>query len=168
MAAPVSNLADGMVKVMWVPAVTDTSAPTVAEANAVTGVDLSCYLTADGFTPGVDETVITDDRLCSTQTFEKPGRYSDTLTISYVYRAQDSAGTDNKAFTTLEHLTTGFLIIRWGADYETAFAADDVVDVLSVQAGIQQKQPPEANSVLKITQRMFITNAAQRNVAVIA
>jgi hypothetical protein len=161
MTTPVSNLADGNVKVTFVDTLTSTTSPSAAELNA--GTDLSCYLTADGYTPGVDETVISDDRLCSTQTFEKPGRYSDTLTLTYVFRAQDAAGSDNLAFHALTHLTTGYLVVRWGAAYDDAFAATDVVDVIPVQAGIQQKQPPEANSVLKITQRMFITNAVERD-----
>lgn len=166
MAAPVSVLADGNVKVVWVPTIADTANPTVAEVTAGAAVDLSCYLTADGFTSGADEAVITDDRLCSTQTYEKPGRYTDTLTLRYVYRAQDAAGTDNKAFHTLAHLGTGYIVVRWGQDFEDALVATDVVDVYPVQHGIQVKDAPEANGVLTITQRMFITNAVQRNVPV--
>src|SRR5687768_15094890 len=143
MTTPVSNLADGNLKVAFVPTIAAPGAPTVAELNAGTVVDLSCYLTPDGFTTGGDEQVVTDDRLCSTQTFEKPGRHTDTLSLSYVYRAQDAAGTDNKAFHTLEHLVTGYIVARWGADYADAFVASDVVDVMPVQAGKQMKQPPE-------------------------
>lgn len=168
MTTPVSNLADGNVKVTFVPTLTSTTAPSAAELNGGTAVDLSCYLTADGYAPGVDESVITDDRLCSTQTFEKPGRYSDSLEMTYVFRQQDASGTDNKAFHTLAHLTTGYIVVRWGATYSDAFAATDVVDVIPVQAGIQRKQPPEANSVLKIMQKMFITNTVERDAVVAA
>lgn len=166
MADPVSVLADGNVKAVYVAAIADPLNPTVAELTAVGVVDLSAYLTADGLTTGGDEAVISDDRLSSTQTYEKPGRFTDTMTIRYVYRAQDPAGTDNKAFTTLKHLTTGFIALRWGQDHADAFAAADVVDVYPIQCGKQQKLPPEANSVLKIEQRQFVTNTVARDVAV--
>lgn len=162
-AAPVSNLADGNVKITFHPTLGSITAPSAAELNGAAAVDLSCYLTADGFTPGSNESVITDDRICSVQTFEKPGRYSDTLSLMYVYRQQDAAGTDNKAFHSLTHLAIGFIVARWGRPYTDAYAAGHIVDVIPIQAGIPIKQPPEANSVLKIAQRMFITNNVQRN-----
>lgn len=168
MAVPASVQADGNLKVTWVPAIADTAAPTPTELNAAGAVDLSCYLTPDGFNPSTDETTVTDDRLCSRQSFARPGRFSDGLSLTYVFRAQDAAGTDNKAFTTLKHLTEGFVVTRWGADYEDDFAADDVVDVIPAQCGIQQKQPPEANSIQKITQTMHIVGPVERDVAVAA
>jgi len=168
MAEPVSNLADGMLKVLHVPAIANPASPTVAELTAGTVLDVSCYLTADGYTPGGDEATVTDDRLCSVQTFQRPGRHTDTLALRYVYRAQDAAGTDNKAFHTLKHLVTGYIVTRWGQDFEDAIAATDVVDVMPVQYGKQMKQAPEANSVLKISQTVFVTGAMQRDVAVAA
>jgi hypothetical protein len=168
MTVPTSNLADGNLKVAWVPAIANTSAPTVAELTAAGVVDLSSYLTADGFTPGGDEATVTDDRLSSTQTFERPGRHTDTLNLMYVYRQQEPGSATNKAFATLKRLTTGFIVSRWGADFDTAFAAGQIVDVMPAQCGKQMKQPPEANSVLKVGQRLFITGEMQRDVTVAA
>lgn len=168
MTEPVSNPADGMLKVVYVSTIANPAAPTVAELNAGTAVDLSCYLTADGYTPGTEEASITDDRLCSRQTYERPGRFSDTLEIGYVFRAQDPAGTDNKAFHTLQHLVEGYIVERWGVDYEDPFAAGDVVDVKPIAAGAQRKQKPEANSVLKIMQKLFIKGAVERDAVVTA
>lgn len=166
MAVPASVQADGNLKVTWVPAVADPAAPTATELNAAGAVDLSCYLTPDGYNPATDETTVTDDRLCSRQSFARPGRFSDTLSLTYVFRGQDAAGTDNKAFTTLKHLTEGFIVTRWGVDYEDAYAAADIVDVAPVQAGVQKKQPPEANSVQKIMQSMHIVGPVERDVEV--
>lgn len=165
MTQPVSVPADGALKVAYVPTIADTENPTVAELTAGGVVELSCYLTAGGYTPNTDEQVIADDRLCSRQTFERPGRYTDTLEIMYVHNP-DSPG-NNVAYTTLAYLTTGYLVARWGVDYEAAFATGDIVDVIPIQAGIQRKAPPEANSVLKASQKMFVTGKVQRDVVVV-
>lgn len=166
MTQPAAVFSDGNVKVAYVPAIANTAAPTVAELTAVAAQDLSCYLTADGWNPNTDEQVATDDRLCSKQTFENRGRFTDSLEISYVYNIPSSA--DDEARTTLTAGTTGFIVARWGEDYETAFAAADVVDVYPVTLGVQRKQPAEANSVLRITQKPFVTGTVQRDVAVAA
>lgn len=165
MTQPASVPADGALKVAWVPTIADTDNPTVAELTAGGVVDLSCYLAAGGFTPGTDEQVITDDRLCSRQTFERPGRYTDSLELMYVHNP-DSPG-NNVAYTTLTYLTTGYIVTRWGVAYETAFTAGDIVDVIPAQAGIQRKSPPEANSVLKVAQKIFITGAVERDAVVV-
>lgn len=179
MTTPGSLPSDGNLKVTWVPAIANPAAPTAAELNASSTIDMTCYLTADGWSPGTDEAVITDDRLCSRQTFEKPGRYTDTLSTTYVFRGQGGSAADNRAFTTLKHLTKGFYVTRWGKAYEDAYTADvaatttspaipaDIVDVIPAQLGIQTKQPPEANSVDRLTQRVFVTGPVRRDVKVV-
>ena len=49
MAEIPSTPADGYVAVRVLPAVADLSAPTLAEWTA--GIDISCYLTSDGYSP---------------------------------------------------------------------------------------------------------------------
>lgn len=168
MTSPASVLADGNLRVTWVPAIANTSAPTVAELTAAGIVDLSYYLTSDGYTPGADEGAVVDSRLADDQDYRRPGRHSDTLNLMYVYRPQEPAAATNKAFTTLKHLTAGFVVSRWGMDADTAYAAGQIVDVLPVTCGKQKKQPPEANSVLKVQQETFVTSTMKRDVAVAA
>lgn len=155
MADILSTPADGNVKVAFVPTIANTSAPTVTELTGASAVDLSCYLTADGFTPGLDEAVISDDRLCDTETFEQPGRSSRTLQVTYI----DNSNTDevNDAYEALTPGSTGYVVVRRGKAYDNAFAADDKVDVWPVKCGQQNDMPPEANSVLKVTQKLFVT-----------
>lgn len=162
MALPKSVPADGNLKVAWVPTIADTAAPTATELTGASTIDLSCYLTPDGFTPGGDEQVVADDRLCSTQSFEQPGRFTDTLDVIYVHGDTD----DNAAYETLKHHTSGYIVARWAKPYDAAFASADVVDVYPVTCGKQNKQPPEANSVLRCAQKLFVTGAVQRDVAV--
>lgn len=164
MALPKSVPADGNLKVVWVPTISNAAAPTVAEVTGGTAIDISCYLTPDGFTTGGDEAVVTDDRLCSTQSFEQPGRFSDTLDVIYVW----GDATDNVAYTTLTRLAKGFIVARWAKPYATALAAADKIDVYPATCGKQNKMPPEANSVLKCGQKLFITGAVSRDVAVAA
>lgn len=164
MALPKSVPADGNLKVVFLPALAAPETPSAAIINGGTAIDLSCYLTPDGFTPGGDEATVNDDRLCSVQTFEQPGRFSDTLDIIYVF----GDATDNAAYEGLTHLTTGFVVTRWGKPYDAVFAVADLVDVYPVTAGKQNKQPPEANSVLKTGQKLFVTGAVERDVAVVA
>lgn len=164
MADVPSTPADGNVKVAFVETLADPANPTTSELTAVGVVDLSCYLTADGWTPGLDEQVITDDRLCSVQTFEQPGRSSRTLSIKYV--ENPTSATDNKAYTTLAPGTQGFLVQRRGVAHDGAFAAADKVDVWPITAGQYDPQPPEANSVLKVSQKAFVTGTVHQGVSV--
>lgn len=165
MALLPSTPADGNVKVVWVTTIADTAAPSATELNAVTSIDLSCYLTADGFTPGLDEAVIADDRLCDTETFEQPGRSQRTLSVTYI----DNSNTadDNDAYETLVPGTAGYIVVRRGKAYAGDFTATtDKVDVWPVKCGKQNDLPPEANSVLKVSQKLFVTGAVEQRVAV--
>lgn len=164
--APASVLADGNLRVFWVPAIANTSAPTTVELNSASAVDLSYYLTPDGYVPGGDEAAVVDDRLASTQTFERRGRTSETLSLRYVYRPQEPASGTNKAYTTLLVGTAGFVVARWGMDADTAWAAAQRVEVLPSECGIQRKEPPEANGVLKVSQRIFVTGEMKRDAVV--
>lgn len=159
-----STPADGNVKVVWVPALADPENPTTAEVTGVSVVDLSCYLTGDGWNPGLDEQTITDDRLCARETFEKPGRAGRTLTVRYIINPGDP--TNNKAQETLVPGTDGYFIVRPGTDHEPDLASGDKVRVWPVTAGQQNELPPEANSVLKAEQRMFVRARVRPNATV--
>jgi hypothetical protein len=150
-----STPADGNVKIVWTPTIADTAAPTATILNGATTVDLSCYLTGDGFTPGLDEATISDPRLCETETFEQPGRASRTLTVTYINNSNTAL--DNEAYETLVPGTTGYIVRREGKPFDDDFAASDEVEVWPVKAGKRSKLPPEANSVLRVTQKMFVT-----------
>lgn len=155
MAELPSQPADGNVRIQWVATIADPEEPATAELNAVSAVDLSCYLTADGFTPGLDEQTIADDRLCDTETFEQPGRSARTLDVIYI----DNTNTvqDNEAVETLVPGTVGYIVKRSGIAYDTAFADGQSVDVWPVKCGQYAPQPPEANSVLRRGQKLFVT-----------
>jgi hypothetical protein len=166
MALPTSVIADGNVKLLWVPAIANPAAPTVAELTATSVVDITCYLTTMTIT--TDEQTVTDDRLCSRQTFSRAGSAQDTLEFTYVYQGQEPTATDNKAQSTLLQGAVGYVAMRWGTAYEPAVAAGDIVDVYRLEAGVQRKQTPEKNSSLKIAQTMRPVDVSRRDVAVVA
>lgn len=165
MTQPASVPNDGNVKVAYVPTIGNAAAPTVAELTAGSVKDLSCYLTAEGLTPGTDEQTTADDRLCNRQTFEQRGRFTETMEIGYVHNP--ASAPNNVAYTTLDPGVAGYLVVRWGAAYETAFQAGDIVDVYPFTAGVQRKQPPTANAVHTAMQKLFITGTVQKDVAVV-
>lgn len=164
MTQPASVPADGNLKVAWVPVIAVTTAPTIAEINAAGSKDFSCYLTAEGLGLTTEEQSVADLRLCSRQEFERRGRFKDGMDLGYIYNPT-SAG-DNQAYSTMVPGTLGYIVVRWGVAYETAFAAAQVIDVYPVECGIRKKQPPTANTVLTVMQKMFVRGSVQRDVAI--
>lgn len=155
-----STPADGNVKVVVATAVADPSAPTVAELEAAT--DISCYLTPDGFSFAQDQAVITDDRLCSTQTFSKAGRKSYTLTLTGI----DNTNSDNEAeynefVETLAEGSPRVVYARYGLPYEDDFAASQKVRVIPIDVGAKTEMAPEANSVLRAMVNTFVSGSSE-------
>ncbi|TDE02834.1 hypothetical protein [Jiangella asiatica] len=161
--------ADGNVSVIVVDTIADPTAPTVTELTDPTVVDISCYLTSDGYTPSLDEQVIADERLCSTQIFEQPGRFTRSLDTIYIDNTNaPNEATDNAAKDTLVPGSTHFLVTRRGIKFDTAYAADQKVVVTPIKCGQYNELTPEANSVLKTAQKQFITGPTVEGTVVAA
>jgi hypothetical protein len=163
---PVGVAANGNVKVVWVNTIADPTAPTATELNAAGGIDLSCVLTSFG--TGYSQDTTEDLRICSTLSFESPGSIKYTMDdIEYIVTPQDDSPTgENKAAIQLTPGEVGFFVFRWGTDYSTAFAADDVVDVYPAALGGSAKIY-ERNSKIRAKQGVIITApGAQIDVAV--
>lgn len=169
MAEIPSTPADGNVAVWLVPAIADTTAPKLTELSAASAVDISCYLTSDGYTTSLDQQVISDERLCSTETFEQPGRVSRTLSVTYIDNTNSpNETTSNKAKETLVPGSVHYVVVRRGVAFDEPFAVGQKVTVTPVKAGQYDDVAPEANSVLKTTQKLFITERTQSDVALVA
>ena len=167
-SVPGSVQGDGAIRIVWVPTLANVLAPKLTEVNAASAVDLSCYLTPTGYAATSEEASIDDSRLCSRETYESPGRETNGLELTYVYDPQNTVAAENKAYTTLKRLSKGFIVARWGVDFEDPFAAGDIVDVYPATCGQQRKQTPEQNSSLKVAQKMFNRAAVRRDVALVA
>lgn len=161
---PVAVAADGNVRIFFISTIT-LSAPTVAQLTA--GQEMSYYLTTDGFQPAVDEQTITDERMGDQQTFENRGRHTYSLqNVRYVFNTPSAA--NDEAALLLAAGTTGYFVVRWGLDADTAWVAAQKIDIFPVVMGIQMEEPPETNTVLHIRQRAFVTGPVLKRVAVAA
>ena len=169
MAEIPSTPADGNEKVLLVPAIADPSAPTVGELTGAGVVDISCYLTGDGYTPSLSEQTIADERKCSRQTYEQPGRSQFGLEVVYIDNTNaPNSATDNVAKETLVPGAAQYVVTRRGKDFEDAIATGDKVTVTPIKPGKYNEMPGEANSVLKIGQKLFVTGEVYTSVAVVA
>lgn len=154
MTQPASVMSDGMVLVLWVPTLGDPAQPGLSELTAPSVLDLSCYLTDQGWDPQITEANAADPRLCSKEDFAQPGRRSTQIPLIYVTNPDDP--TNDEAALTLIELSTGFLVERRGIDAETALAVGDLVSVFPNKLGVQVEAKPTANTPLTITQMAYL------------
>lgn len=148
---------DGNFKVAGTAAIADIGAPKVSELTAPTAKDISCYLTGSGWNPSFDQAAISDERLCDTFTSEQPGRKSVSLELTYIDNTNSAnATTFNDAATLLAEGTTLYVVTRGGKPFNGPFTASDKVNVYKVVAGIASPLAPEANSVQRVTQKLFV------------
>lgn len=149
---------DGNYKVVFIPEADDLNALSAAVLNGPTAIDLSCYFTGDGLNITVDEQSITDERLCSRQTFEQPGRVQYGIEGTYIDNTNGPYETDhNKAVEAFAPGATGVLVTRRNLAHEDDFAAAQKYNAYPVKAGVQREVPPEANSVSRSISKLFIT-----------
>jgi hypothetical protein len=140
---------DGNVRVDVHPgdAVADIRAITVAEANAGTGLNASCYVTADSALIGVEQASISVQLLCQTVDRNEPGRKAATLGITAVDNTNNPDTTGSNEFA--EMVTEGDTFVwveRRNKAWDTAIVAGDEVYVLKFKAGQKVPMAPEANS----------------------
>lgn len=155
MAEIPSTPADGNMKVVWVKAFKDYTKPTATELNAESVIDISCYLTGDGWNPTKEQATISDPRLCSRQEFGRPGRKTPGLSITVI----DNTNTEdpNDAVENITEGAEGYFVERRGVPYEDPFKEGQVVTIYPARAGEKQGVAPEANSVIRSTIPQFIS-----------
>lgn len=149
--------AEGSLLLLWVPTLADPTKPTFAELTASGVVDISCHLDKGGFKPGADVEKFKIERLCSKNVVEKLGTVTYSIDkLVYIYDVQNPESEANKAHRALVEGAQGYLVSRWGVDLEEArnLRQTDVIDVHKVELGPRVKQPPEANSELKVEQEV--------------
>lgn len=148
--------ADGNLYVGSVATFTDVNAPKLTETASI--ADLSCYATALDVT--LDQASITDERLCTTDTFEQPGRKTHGLSITAIDNTNTvDADTFNLAVDTLVEGTVMDILIRRGKAFDEPLAVGDIVRVYRVKVGAKVDVPLEANSTIKSTWKLFIISS---------
>jgi hypothetical protein len=159
---PTATDADDNVRYTWVAAIAG-AAVTAAEANA--GVELSCWIDGGGgWQPGLNETMVTDKRACSSQDYESPGRYKRSLKVRYVTAPQGT----NTAKTTLVPGTLGYMLERRGLPVDTAYAAGQKYNQWPVTPGKYSDLPPEENAKFKTEQNLAVRGPVLIDAVVLA
>lgn len=140
---PEAVKAQGNVSVTVVQTIANTAAPSLAtEINAVSSVNVSCYLYSGGVGTSSTNKGEAPRRLCSTDTFQQFGNTSyDVSDLSYLYDPQgDDADEANEAKAALTEGTDVYLVVRKGLDAkDTAYAASQKVDIWHVRLGPQNR-----------------------------
>lgn len=177
MAAPIFPAgvnAQGAVKVIWVESIANTAAPSLAEINAGTSLDLSLTMYEGGWQPGVTANKVSAKRrLASRKVYEKFGTTTETLgDLQYAFNPQGAAGSDGKkAYEALTEGSTGFFVERLGLDAETVDAAvDQFVNVYPVVLGPQtiSGDTADESAEFQVTQPVGITGQTRQNVKIVA
>lgn len=159
--------ADGNLLVLAGVNFADIKAPKVTEAIAASAKDLSCYITA--LEASLDQAGITDERLCTTDVFEQPGRKTHGLSITAIDNTNSPDETEfNDAVNTLVEGTVMDVLIRRGKAFDTAVAATDTVRIYRVKVGAKVDVAPEANSTIKSTWKLFIISSPALDVKMTA
>ena len=163
---PQSVVSDGTRRALFLPAVAVPDAVTVAEATA--GDNISCYLTGQGWQPTEDQANIPDTRLCSSQSFEKPGRKTKSLTLQYVINL--SSAPDDEARLALGEGTSGFLlhILQKAEEDGIDPEVGDWYELWPATMGDPMVMPSEENSVDRVSQRAFVTGPVVKFAQIVA
>lgn len=169
--------ANGKDSWFFVPAVANKTAPTVAEVNAATGLNISCYLWSDfeGLSSSTGKVTL-PRLLCELNTYEANDVTTFTVAdLDFAFAPQAAAASDGKkAWDKFKAGgLTGFLVRRQGivADQSAPeAAAGQFVDVMPVEIGkaVPGKTGTDAAGVYRATAPVAITGEPAFNVAVVA
>lgn len=146
-------ISDGNTKVSWVSSIAAIAAPTAAELNA--GFDWTTRLTPDGLKTDPTTADVNTSSLASTFDTNTPGRRAYACEITF---KRGSTALEDQPYTTLVYNTAGFLVVRRGVPYATAYATGDKVEVYPVTAAEPQNIAPVANEVLKVMAPLKVTS----------
>jgi hypothetical protein len=154
-------ISDGKTRATWVASIANINAPTAAECNG--GMDLTVRLTPDGLK--VDPTTADVDTSSLASTFDtaEVGRvkYDAELTVK-----RGTTTPEDLPYTTLVYGVHGYLVVRRGLAYSTAYSTGQQVEVYPVVCGERHNKAPAANEVMKYMVPIKVTSAPATNATV--
>lgn len=139
---PAGVAAPGKNRVQFYPTAAIATAPTLAEVNAASGLDVTPYMPSD-WTFSMSQDRVDDTRFSDEASREAFGTATyDLNELSHIVDPQ-AAGTvtGNLALGTLADGTFGYLAIRLGKAAAAAMVASDKVDIYSIQLGLSHTAP---------------------------
>jgi hypothetical protein len=154
-------VADGTMRVSWVPTISNKNAPTVAELNA--GIRVSSVMPKDGFT-GFEPDTASVDNATIESTFDTQQIGTDSFgDSSLTLKKQD--GTDT-TWNTLVRGAAGYVVVRRYIAAATAWAIGQKVNVYPAVCGTKKEVAPEKNTMARYTVPIKITADPALDVAV--
>lgn len=158
-AVPGSLAWDDNLRIWFVPG--DEDATSVTVLTGATTKSLTYSLKA--FTRTITEATIDDPRLTLKQTLQRRGKVSETVEVQYVFGDENDV-----ARVALAEGTKGQIVLRYSTANSEDPTVGDVVDILTVECGVQRKDAPVENGVQTITQTLFVTDQSRNDVALVA
>jgi hypothetical protein len=145
-------ISDGMTKVVWASSISNINAPTVAELTA--GQDFTTRVTPDGLKIDPSTADVDTSSLASTFDTKTVGRvgYDTEMTFK-----RGTTGGEDLPYTTLKYGVSGYLVVRRGIAYATAWATSQRCEVYPITCGEPQNSSPAANEVMKFVSPMKVT-----------
>lgn len=147
-------ISDGKTRVAWVTTIANIAAPTVAELTA--GLDLTPRLTPDGLKIDPSTADVDTSSLASRFDTKEVGRvgFENELTIK-----RGTTVPEDLPYNTLLYGVHGYLVVRRGVDYETAWTIGQGVEVYPTACAEPANVSPAANEVMKFMSPQKVTSA---------
>lgn len=117
---------DGKTRVYWVPTIANKAAPTVAELNA--GTSLAAFLRKDGLDIPFTQNFSDNADLEDTFDAQSVGTFGANISLT-IFRDD----TTDTAWDLFVYGTAGYIVVRRGAAYSTAWAAAQKCEVYPAQ-----------------------------------
>ncbi|MFE7509753.1 hypothetical protein ACFU8I_00705 [Streptomyces sp. NPDC057540] len=146
-------ISDGKTRVVWMSTVANINAPTVAELT--TGADYTKRITPDGLKLDPTTADVDTSSLASTFDTGTVGRVG--FDVELTFKRGDNP-TDDAPYSTLKYGVSGFLGVRRGVPYTTAWAVGQKVEVYPITCGEPANSAPAANEVMKFVSKMKVTD----------
>jgi hypothetical protein len=145
-------ISDGMTKVVWASSIANINAPTTTELNA--GSDFTTRVTPDGLKIDPSTADVDTSSLASTFDTKTVGRIGFDVEMTF---KRGTTGGEDLPYTTLKYGVSGFLVVRRGIAYATAWATSQKCEVYQMTCGEPQNSSPAANEVMKFVSPMKVT-----------
>lgn len=119
---------EGNTKVAYVTTIADIDAPSAATLTA--GTDISRLLTKDGLTTPDSQNMVDSSTLADTFDAQRVGSWGGSISLTGF---RDSVDAEDDLWNLAVYGTEGYLVIRRGLPYDTAWAAAQDVEVYPIE-----------------------------------
>ena len=163
---PVGVEARGNEQLWFAPAIANTNAPTVSEAE----FPILCSMTT-AFGATGEQATTERWRACSAQAMTALGAVSINVdALEYVYDPQEPESDNYQAYAELTEGRTGYLIDRRGKASGEPLAAGDVVDVYPVRLGFRNRvtNPVGEDVEFRVSQAVGVTGRVIQDAVIAA